>query len=81
MYKRLLNQFVFVGWVSVLNGWLNSSDLSIACMASKALANMDKDADAYSANYLDGVHLYHPQYRDRYSEPSLTSWLITLSFV
>ena len=41
-----------------------SDDLGVALYATKALANLDREAETYK--FVDGVHLYHPQYRHQY---------------
>ena len=48
----------------MLHRWLVSEDLGVALHATKALANLDRDVESYK--YVDGVHLYHPQYRPQY---------------
>ena len=46
-----------------MHEWLSSPDLALCLNASKALANMDRDFEAYK--YHDGVYVYHPLHRSR----------------
>ena len=57
----------------MLHSWLTSEDLGVALYATKALANLDREAESYK--YVDGVHLYHPQYRHQYVL-QYSCWLI-----
>ena len=42
--------------------WMKSADLALVLLATKALAHLDQDFK--ERKYVDGVYLYHPQYRN-----------------
>ena len=56
----------FIGWVSILHTWANGRDMELSLKAAKALANLDEDFGG-AKKYPEGVYLYYPKARFRYS--------------
>uniref|UniRef100_A0A8C5TFH7 Protein SERAC1 n=1 Tax=Malurus cyaneus samueli TaxID=2593467 RepID=A0A8C5TFH7_9PASS len=59
--EHLHSSIVRAGWVSVLAEVMKSPHVIQSSHASRALANLDRDA--VKEKYLDGVYVLHPQYR------------------
>lgn len=60
--EDLHEDIIHGGWVSVFAAWMKSTDLALALLATKALVHLDHDFS--EKKYVDGVYLYHPQYRN-----------------
>lgn len=54
----------FVGWLGVLKKWSEDENVTLALLAQRALANLDRDwsADVFG----DGVFLLYPLYRSKW---------------
>lgn len=59
-----LQDFFESGWVGVLADWQTDLDMRLQVIASKALANLDKD-DPNNAEYPPNVYPLHPRLRTR----------------
>lgn len=59
----------FEGWVGILAGWLQNSDLRVSSSAAKSLANLDSD-DKFKCVYPQKVYLLYPMLRSE-TEPSV----------
>lgn len=59
-----LQDFFESGWVGVLADWQTDHDMRLQVIASKALANLDKD-DPNNAEYPPNIYPLHPRLRTR----------------